>query len=98
MLKVHREILKEFKPLKAKVILFGSVARGDYDYDSDIDIAIISKRKIKERAEKIADKVLLKYGKVVSLKFFDEDEFYKKVEEKDPFVMEILKGKVIYNG
>jgi len=41
---------------------------------------------------------LLKYGKIVSLKFFDEDEFYKKIEEKDPFVMEILKGKVIYNG
>ena len=90
--------MEEFLPLKAKIILFGSVARGDYRCDSDIDIAIISKRKIKKRAEKIADKVLLKYGKIVSLKFFDEDEFYKKIEEKDPFVMEILKGKVIYNG
>jgi len=98
MLRIHKEILKEFIPMKAKIILFGSVAKGNYRYDSDIDIAIISKRKLKKMAEKIADKVLLKYGKVVSLKFFDEDEFYRKIEERDPFVMEILKGKVIYDG
>jgi len=43
--------LEEFLPLKAKIILFGSVARGDYRCDSDIDIAIISKRKIKGRED-----------------------------------------------
>ncbi|MEM5799602.1 MAG: nucleotidyltransferase domain-containing protein [Candidatus Aenigmatarchaeota archaeon] len=98
MLKYHQDIIKEFEGLKATIILFGSVSRGNYRLDSDIDLAIISNnKKIKQKAENIADKILFKYGKVVSLKFFTKDDFYKKINKKDPFVFEIIKGKVIYN-
>jgi len=95
MLKFQREILKEFEPLKKKkikIILFGSVAKGNYKLDSDIDLAIISdKEEIKKEAEEIADKILFKYGKVVSLKFLSKSELNKKT----PFIKEVLKGKVI---
>lgn len=97
MLRFHKEIVKEFEPIgkKAKIILFGSVASGTYRFDSDIDLAIISDdKKIKQHAEKIADKVLVKYGKVVSLKFISP----KSMNTKDPFIKEILKGKVVYDG
>ncbi len=92
MLKYHREILKEFEPIKrrAKVILFGSVARGDYTTDSDIDLAIITDdEKIKRMAREIADKVMVEYGKVVSLKFVSPQDFEKK---QDPFLKEIKRG------
>jgi predicted nucleotidyltransferase len=93
MMQFHSNILEEFRKLGAKVILFGSVERGDYRLDSDIDIAIITDRKdVRDRAEKIADKILFEYGKVVSLKFFSEKEFK---ERSDPLVKEIIRGKVL---
>jgi len=99
MLKFHRDILKEFEPVgrRAKVILFGSVARGDYRLDSDIDLAIITDEEdLKKVSSSIADEILVKYGKVVSLKFVREEDFTKR--NNDPFIEEIKKGKMIYHG
>jgi len=98
MLKFHKEILKEFEPVgkKAKIILFGSLATGNYRLDSDIDLAIITKDKnLMELASSIADKILAEYGKLVSLKFISEKDFE---EEKNPFIKEIKNGIVIYDG
>ena len=98
MLKFHEEILKEFEPVgkKAKIILFGSIARGNYRLDSDIDLAIITKdKKLVELAQSIADKILIEYGKLVSIKFINEKELEKR---KSPLMDEIRKGIVIYNG
>jgi len=99
MLKFHRDILKEFEPMgrRAKVILFGSVARGDYRLDSDIDLAIITDEEdLKKVSSSIADKVLVKYGKVVSLKFIKKEDFAKR--KWDPFIEEVHRGRVIYHG
>ena len=99
MLKFQKDILKEFEPVgrRARVILFGSVARGDYRLDSDIDLAIITdKEDLKKVSSSIADEILVKYGKVVSLKFVREEDFTKR--NNDPFIEEIKKGKMIYHG
>ena len=79
MLRFHREILEEFKSLNAKVILYGSVAKGNYRLDSDIDIAIVTtNKKVRRLAEKIADKIYLKTGKLVSLKFLGPKDFEER--------------------
>ncbi len=94
MLKFHREILEKFKALKgrARVILYGSVAKGNYRLDSDIDIAVITEsEKIKNLAEKIADDIYISTGKVISLKFISSEMLKKNT----PFLQEIKKGKVI---
>jgi len=99
MLKFHRDILKEFEPVgrRAKVILFGSLVRGDYRLDSDIDLAIITDQEdLKKISSSIADEILVKYGKVVSLKFIKEADFAKRKNE--PFIEEVKKGRVIYHG
>jgi predicted nucleotidyltransferase len=98
MLKYHKEILKEFEPVgkHAKIILFGSLAKGGYRLDSDIDLAIITEDKdLMELASSIADRILTKYGKLVSLKFISEKELN---EGKTPFMNEIKRGVVIYEG
>ncbi len=98
MLKFHREILKEFELVgkHAKIILFGSLARGDYRLDSDIDLAVITKDKnLTKLSSSIADKILAEYGKLVSLKFISEEDLVKK---KTPLIDEIKSGTVIYNG
>jgi len=90
VLKIHRIILKEFKTLEkdgARIIVFGSVARGDYHPGSDMDIAIVSKNPdVRKRAEEIANRVLENYGIAVSLKFFDE------LKGRTPFEQEIMEA------
>jgi len=98
MLKFQREILREFEPVgkHAKIILFGSLVKGSYRLDSDIDLAIITKDKsLMELASSIADKILAERGKLVSLKFIEEREFESGLF---PLIDEIKKGVVIYNG
>lgn len=98
MLKFHLDILKEFEPVgrQAKVILFGSLARGDYRLDSDIDLAIITRdKRLIKLSSSIADRILIKYGKLVSLKFIGKKDFEKgKTQLKD----EIIRGITIYDG
>jgi predicted nucleotidyltransferase len=98
MLKFHLDILKEFEPVvkHAKIILFGSLARGDYRLDSDIDLAIITRKKsLMKLASSTADKILSEHGKLVSLKFINERELDKR---KTPFTEEIRRVIVIYDG
>jgi predicted nucleotidyltransferase len=98
MLKFHKEILEKFEPVgkHAKIILFGSLARGDYRLDSDIDLAVITKDKsLTKLSSSIADKILAEYGKLVSLKFISEEDLVKK---KTGLIDEIKSGTVIYNG
>ena len=72
------------------------MARGNYRLDSDIDLAIITKDKnLIELAQFIADKILAEHGKLVSIKFINEEELEKR---KSPLIDEIKKGIVIYNG
>jgi predicted nucleotidyltransferase len=98
MLKFHLDILKEFEPVgrKAKIILFGSLARGDYRLNSDIDLAVITRDEgLMKLSSSIADRILVEYGKLVSLKFIDEKDFDKG---KTPLKDEIKRGMIIYNG
>jgi len=98
MLKFHLDILKQFEPVgkHAKIVLFGSLARGDYRLDSDIDLAIMTRDKnLMKLASSIADRILVEYGKLVSLKFVDEEDIDKRNSSlKD----EIKRGIEIYNG
>lgn len=77
-----------------KIILFGSVARGDDTKDSDIDILIITKKENDDL--KIEDKIygqtfdtLLETGEYLSVKMIDNEHynkykhfsFYKNIEK-----------------
>jgi hypothetical protein len=48
-----------------------------------------------ELAQSIADKILIEHGKLVSIKFIDEEELKRR---KSPLIDQIEKGIVIYNG
>ncbi len=95
MLKGYKDLLKDFKKVPGAVILYGSVSKENSRPDSDIDIAVFSKdKKAKIIADKIADDILFKKGKVVSILWLDFKDLKKRINE--PFIQEVLRGKVLY--
>lgn len=98
MLKIYQNILQEFKSLKGngKLVLFGSIVRGRSRFDSDIDIAAVTDDKeFLTKVERIADRILFKYGNVVSVIKFSEKEFES---DREPIIKEIKRGIVIHGG
>ncbi len=67
-----------------KVILYGSCARGTYDEDSDVDIALITKcdrieaKKYDDALAKISTELALKYFAIVNFVSIPEKEFQEK--------------------
>jgi predicted nucleotidyltransferase len=64
-------VLERYKDKIDRIILFGSVARGDAREDSDIDILVIWKGDKVEGwdvLEDIAMDILLEYGQLISIK------------------------------
>ncbi len=70
-----------------KIVLYGSRARGDYDIESDIDVAIIVRGLTKELKTRLLDAMAdmeLKYLTPLSILVLDEKdfEFLKKRERR----------------
>jgi len=83
-----------------KIILFGSMARGDNKKDSDIDLAVIQKEKpqIGQRGE-ISQKLIEKkysWEATPDIHIFSEDNFNERLKNNSFFIREIMKGKVLY--
>lgn len=80
-------------------ILFGSYAKLIHSNTSDIDIAVIFSKELKnshlleKRVKKRSEKIEKKYKKKIELHFFREEDLKKK----DPLIQEIQRnGKVLF--
>lgn len=80
-----------------KIILFGSVAKGKPNKNSDIDMLIIKKTK-RRFIDRISDVLLCcRYSLPFEPLVYTPQEIKKSLEMGDFFIMEILKkGKVLY--
>lgn len=82
-----------------KIVLYGSYARGDYQNDSDIDIAAIvrgERRDLQERLKKVWDissDLELEYETIVSPTVIPFEE-YEKYKEDMPYYRNIQKEGV----
>ncbi|KZX12344.1 nucleotidyltransferase family protein [Methanobrevibacter filiformis] len=81
-----------------KIILFGSVARGDDTEDSDIDILIITSNvvvdlKIEDDIYSKSFDILLETGEYLSIKMRPNEHYYKHLHF--PFYMNIEKEGVV---
>jgi len=95
--KINRFVEKLVSRIKVKkVYLFGSVARNDFNEGSDIDIAIIGD--FKERFLDRIDRILEMTDLPVEPLCYTEDEFEKMKRDGNPFIKEILKGKVLFSS
>jgi len=80
-----------------KIILFGSVARGDDGKDSDIDLLIITNsediKDLKEEASNKSWDILLKTGEYISL-IIRSNSYYQKYK-RFLFLSNVIKEGVI---
>ncbi len=92
--KFSKEIRKLFDGNIVDVILFGSVARNNESFNSDIDILVITKKKdieLKDSLHNIAASYLLEYDIPIGLKVVDFNvynslssiptDFYKEIQK-----------------
>ncbi|MFZ3073130.1 MAG: nucleotidyltransferase domain-containing protein [Thermodesulfobacteriota bacterium] len=80
-----------------KLVLFGSMARGDYDSSSDIDIAIVVRGLSRELKSAILDEVAeieLKHLTPLSVIVFSEEEFNRLKERERRIALDIEKEGV----
>lgn len=94
------ELAKEFARAlqdvaSEKIILYGSVARGEETEESDVDILVLAteKRSIKERVIKKAIDMLLETGTYISVKMLTPDE-YEQLQDTH-FIKQIRKEGVV---
>lgn len=75
-----------------EMILFGSRARGDYDDDSDIDVAIVVRGLTRERKLQILDEVAgfeLDYLSPISALVLSEDDFSRLRQRERRIALDI---------
>ncbi|MDO8955476.1 MAG: nucleotidyltransferase domain-containing protein [Deltaproteobacteria bacterium] len=91
-LKELKDSLKDFLGDRIKLILYGSRARGNYDHESDIDIAVIVKDLTRELKNQILDRVAdveLKYLTPLSTLVLSEDDFASLKNRERRIAMDI---------
>jgi len=88
-----RGLIKKTKDIKYAFI-YGSVAKGEEDIKSDIDLMVIGN--IDEiRLQKKIQQIESEISRTINYSLMSVEEFKKRLNEKEPFLMRILKGKKI---
>jgi len=95
---IVKQLIHLYKP--DKVILFGSLAKGEIHQGSDIDLFII-KRDVPElgvdRIRQLDE--LIKYSLATDFIVYKPEELEQRLKLGDPFVKSILEeGKVLYDA
>jgi uncharacterized protein len=96
---LKERLVKELGEKLDSLVLYGSVARGDYGRESDIDILVILKyKKLADMASDIRYDLDIKNSTVTTFFICTPREMEKIVQQGFPFINNVLKeGKVIYD-
>lgn len=86
-----RNILKQIAGIK-RAFIYGSYASDKFDDLSDIDLMVIGRHNIIDLQKEIA-KLQKKVGREINLVNLDEGEI--KSKKKDPFIVQVMKGRKI---
>lgn len=86
------KIKAQFNDHLKKIILFGSMARGDANTESDYDFLLIFdnvKKEEEDFIEDIASEILIEYGKLFSIYILNQQQFEQMKFE--PFIINAQK-------
>ena len=94
--KMVSEYQNIFRNVLEQIILYGSVAKGNYTDESDVDIAVIVRGYTEDMHDKMIDFTVdleLEYNKVFSVLLIDYDNF-KEWENVLPFYQNVKKDGI----
>lgn len=74
--------------------IYGSYAKNKMDVYSDIDLLVVGNHSVIALQRKL-NKLQKEIKREINIVNMDENDFKKRIKNKDPFVCEILKGKNI---
>ncbi|HMN23987.1 MAG TPA: nucleotidyltransferase domain-containing protein [Ignavibacteriaceae bacterium] len=101
--KIQSEIKKTIGKLSLSLILFGSVARIEENYESDFDVAVIvknseNKLKIEDKLTTLILNLKKRFGINLSTIIFTQKEFVKKIKSKSPPANNIVEDGIVFSG
>lgn len=93
-----KEEIKKILPKSKSAALFGSVATKKEEFNSDIDILVISQNKaeVNEIIAKNQEAFSKRFGNMLSAYAMTEDEFKRK--RNSPFIKDILNSCILIKG
>ncbi len=94
-------IKKKLGKFTVSIIVFGSVARREEDYSSDLDLCIVfssNKRKIETILNELRDQLYSNYGINIAPFFITSSKFKSDNKKNNPPVNKILKDGVVISG
>ena len=95
--KLCDEIAREFRP--QKIILFGSHAYGNPQWDSDVDLLVIMPFKGTPHRQAVAIRSRIEAGMALDLLVRTPQQISRRLAMGDSFIREILEhGKVVYEA
>ena len=92
---IFEELRKGLKGSFHLVVVFGSFARGDMGFFSDLDLLVVGSKQLKEQVLKVLDHLAEKYGLYTDLIFMTEEEFNER-KEYEPIKGFLRNGKIIF--
>ena len=100
VLKKSKEFCENFSKLIRVAIVFGSAARGEMRPTSDVDLAIVANesKKLQSSIAELKIKYLEEDSIIFSTHIFSLKDFENRYERKDPLILEIANGIVIYGS
>jgi len=98
IIKKSKEFCQKIGKLIKVAILFGSSSRGEMKPISDVDIALITEnsQELQKIVSKIKTEFLENDSIIFSTHIFTKKDFKKRYEKKDPLVVDIVNGYVIF--
>jgi predicted nucleotidyltransferase len=88
-----REALEAVKGIEA-VFIYGSFSRGQPDMQSDLDLMVIGEIRLAEFSSTIAS-IEDRIARAVNYIIYSQEEWKTKLEEGDPFILNVIKGDKI---
>jgi uncharacterized protein len=97
---LKEKLVRELGDQLCSLVLYGSVARGDFNRESDIDILVILKdKKLEEKVSDIRYDVDIKNDTVTTFFIVTPHEIERIIQKGFPFINNVLKeGQVIYDN
>jgi len=99
LINITKEFISDLtKDNISAIILFGSVARGEFTEKSDVDILVVYKgEKTKKQVRDLADKILDTYDTHIVPIFLTQKEIQDRIKRFDNFIITVVnEGRLLY--